>query len=175
MNLKQKLWAIKILRAAYKMKKICKFPATAMAAMAIFESDYGKRILTDIITGKFSYNLFGIKCLVKKGKILASGNNGCVFCYTHEENEKGKYLTSAYFRAYYNYEDSFLDYVNVLKVSKDDNGEQRYREAFNYLQNAEQFVAELCRAGYCTDKNYVKNITPLIRQLKRIPVFLLKL
>ena len=70
---------------------------------------------------------------------------------------------------------SFLDYVNVLKVSKDDEGKQRYREAFHYLQDAEQFVIELCYAGYCTDSKYIKNITPLIRQLNKIPIWILKL
>lgn len=175
MNSKQYIWAIKILRNAYKVKKICGFPASAMAAMTIFETGYGANIPTDINNGKFSYNLFGVKCLIKNGRIIASGNNGCVLCYTHEESEEGRYLTKSYFRAYKNYQDSFLDYVNVLKVSKDDNGEQRYREAFDYLQNPEQFVTELVKAGYATDKSYIEDITPLIRQLNKIPIWLLKL
>ncbi len=175
MNVKQYLWAIKMLRAAYKMKKICGFPASGMAGMTIFETGYGTSIPTDPITGKFSYNLFGVKCLVKNGQILASGNNGCVLSYTHEERAGKKVLEIHYFRAYKNYADSFLDYVNVLKVSKDDNGEQRYREAFNYLEDAEQFVTELIEAGYATDSNYIKNIIPLIRQLNKIPIWLLKL
>jgi len=176
LNKKQYIWAVKILREAYKIKKICGFPASAIAAMAIFETSYGKSIPVDLNTGKFSYNLFGVKCLVKDKKILISGNNGCVFCYTHEEDKvKGKYLTPVYFRAYKSYRDSFLDYVNVLKVSKDDEGKQRYRNAFNYLNDAEKFVYELWKAGYATDSNYVKNIIPLIRQLNRIPVWVLKL
>jgi len=110
LNVKQYLWAIKVLKVAYKVKKICKFPATAIAAMTIFETGYGGNVPTDILTGKYSYNLFGVKCLLKNGKILYSGNNGCVLCYTHEESkERGKYLTKAYFRAYKNYYDSFLD------------------------------------------------------------------
>ena len=174
MNAKQYLYAIKILRAAYKMKLICKFPASGMAGMSLFETGYGSSIPVDSITGKFSYNLFGVKCLVLKGKILVSGNNGCVLCYTHEERNGKKILEKHYFRAYKNYADSFLDYVNVLKVSKDDNGEQRYRKAFDHLDDAEQFVTELWKAGYATDSQYIKNIIPLIRQLNKIPIFLLK-
>ena len=175
MNTKQYLWAIKMLRAAYKMKLICGFPASGMAAMTIFETGYGGNVPTDILDGKYSYNLFGVKCLILNGKVLVSGNNGCALCYTHEERNGQRVLEKHYFRAYKNYQDSFLDYVNVLKVSKDDDGNQRYRKAFDHLDNAEEFVTELWKAGYATDSKYIKNITPLIRQLNKIPTWLLKL
>ena len=176
MTPRQYLWCIKILRQAYRAKRLSKFPATAMAAMAVIETGYGKYILTDIKTGKISNNLFGIKSLVKNGKIIIEGDNGSVFCYTHEwSKSRGRYLTTAYFRAYKSYESCFLDYINVIKNSKDDNGEQRYREAFNHLDDAEQFIIEIWKAGYATDNNYVKNIIPIIRTLKKIPVWVLKL
>lgn len=176
MNFAQRLWCIRILRQAYRVKKISGFPASAMTAMAVIETGYGKYILMDIETGKISNNLFGIKSLVKNGKIIIEGDNGSVFCYTHEwSKSKGRYLTTAYFRAYKSYESCFLDYINVIKNSKDDNGEQRYREAFNYLDDAEQFITEVYRAGYATDPKYLEAIIPIIRQLNRIPVLLLKL
>ena len=164
-----------MLKAAYKAKKICNFPATAIAAMTIFETGYGSNVPTDILTGKYSYNLFGVKCLILKRRIIASGNNGCVLCYTHEERKGKKVLEKHYFRAYKNYKDSLMDYINVLKVSKDDDGNQRYREAFNHLDSAEEFVTALYRAGYATDSQYIKNITPLIRQLQAIPIWTLNL
>lgn len=172
----QYLWCVKTLRQAYRVKKISGFPASAIAAMAVIETGYGKYILTDIKTGKISNNLFGIKSLVKNGKIIIEGDNGSVFCYTHEwSKSKGRYLTTAYFRAYKNYESCFLDYINVIKNSKDDNGEQRYREAFNFLGDPKQFIAELWKAGYATDDKYLQNIFPIVDALNKIPIYILKL
>lgn len=176
MTPKQYWWTIKTLRQAYKVKKTSNFPATAITAVAILESYYGKSIPIDIKTGKISNNLFGIKSLIKNGEIIIEGDNGSIFCYTHEWNKsRGRYLTTAYFRAYKSYESCFLDYINIIKNSKDDNGEQRYREAFNYLDDAEQFIIEIYQAGYATDPKYLEAIIPIIRQLNRIPVWVLKL
>lgn len=175
MNVKQYLWSIKILRQAYRSKKITKLPASAVAAQAILETGYGRSEPVDLFTGKRSFNLFGVKCLVKNGIIIAGGNNGCIRCYTHEEINGKKELKLLYFRAYYSYKDSFTDHARILSISKDDNGEQRYREAFNYLDDAEQFITEVWKAGYASDSNYVKNIIPIIRSLNRIPILVLKL
>lgn len=175
MNLKQYLWCIKILRQAYKSKEITKLPASAVAAQAVIETWYGKSEPVDWKTGKKSFNLFGVKCLVKNGIIIAGGNNGCVQCYTHEEINGKKELKLLYFRAYNSHKDSFTDHARILSISKDDNGEQRYREAFNHLDDAEQFITEIWKAGYASDSNYVKNIIPIIRQLNHIPIWILKL
>ena len=175
MNLRQKLWSIKILRQAYRSKKITNLPATAVAAQAILESSYGQSEPIDLLTGKRSYNLFGIKCLVRNGIVVIGGNNGCVLSYTHEEINGEKKLILARFRAYKTHKDSFNDHAKILSISKDDNGEQRYREAFNYLEYPEQFITEVWKAGYASDPNYLKKIIPIIRQLNRIPIFILKL
>ncbi|MBA7553078.1 Autolysin [subsurface metagenome] len=175
MTLGQYLWCVKILRQAYKSKEITKLPASAVAAQAVLESGYGKSEPIDLFTGKRSYNLFGVKCLIKDGIIIAGGNNGCVQCYTHEEINGKKELKLLYFRAYHSYKDSFTDHARILSISKDDNGEQRYREAFNYLEDPEQFITEVWKAGYASDSNYIKNIIPIIRRLNRIPIWVLKL
>ena len=171
MNARQYLWCVKILKKAYKSKKITKLPASAVAAQAVLESGYGKNEPIDIVTGKRSYNLFGVKAYPKKGWI---GNNGYVTCYTHEEIDGKMELKLRNFRAYYSYQDSFNDHARILAVSKK-NGKQRYREAFDYLDDAEQFITEIWKAGYASDKNYVQSIIPLIRQLNRIPIWILKL
>ncbi|MBA7616684.1 hypothetical protein ES703_23982 [subsurface metagenome] len=175
MTPKQYLWCIKILRQAYKSKLITGLPASAVAGQAVIETFYGQSEPIDWCTGKKSFNLFGIKCLVKNGVIIAGGNNGCVQCYTHEEVNGKKELKLLHFRAYHSYKDSFTDHARILSISKDDNGEQRYREAFNYLEDSEQFITEVWKAGYASDSNYVKNIIPIIRTLNRIPVWVLKL
>lgn len=177
MTPRQYFWCIKILRQAYKSKLITGFPATAVAGQAVIETWYGVSEPFDLLTGKKSYNLFGVKCLIKNGVIVAGGNNGCVQCYTHEENPvtKKKELVLAHFRAYKSYKDSFTDHARILSVSKDDEGKQRYREAFNYLDDSEQFITEIWKAGYASDSNYVKNIIPIIRTLNKIPIWVLKL
>jgi len=175
MNASQYIWCIGILRQAYKSKLITGLPASAVAAQAVLESGYGKSEPVDLLTGKRSYNLFGVKCLYRDGVIVAGGNNGCVLCYTHEEIKGEKKLILARFRAYKTHKDSFNDHARILSVSKDDNGEQRYRRAFNYLDNPEKFIYEVWKAGYCSDSNYIKNIIPIIRTLNKIPVWVLKL
>jgi len=175
MNAKQYLWCINISRQAYQSKKLTKLPATAVAAQAILESGYGKAIPIDINTGKYSYNLFGVKAIVKDGILIAGGNNGYVQCYTHEEINGEKVLKLLYFRAYLSYKDSFNDHARILAISKDDNGKQRYREAFDYLDDSELFIAEIWKAGYASDSRYLEKIIPIIRTLNKIPIWMLNL
>ena len=175
MNANQYLWCVSILRQAYKSKLTTRLPASAVAAQAVIETWYGKLEPIDLLTGKRSYNLFGVKCLIKNGIIVAGGNNGCVQCYTHEEIKGEKILKLLHFRAYKCYKDSFTDHARILFISKDDNGEQRYREAFNHLDDAEAFITEVCKAGYASDSTYLKNIIPIIRTLNIIPIWVLKL
>ena len=172
MNTKQYLWCVKILRQAYKSKLITGLPASAVAAKAVIETGYGKSEPYDKDTGKRSYNLFGVKAYPEKGLV---GNNGYVTCYTHEEIKEEQVLKLLHFRAYHSHKDSFTDHARILSISKDDNGEQRYREAFNYLEDPEQFITEIWKAGYASDSNYVKNIIPIIRTLNKIPIWILKL
>jgi flagellar protein FlgJ len=173
LNISQYWWRVSILRQAYKSKLTTGLPASAIAAQAILE--YGEREPVDLNTGKRSYNLFGIKCLIKNGVIIAGGNNGCVQCYTHEEINGEKVLKLLHFRAYFSYKDSFDDHAKILSISKDDNGKQRYREAFNHLDDPERFITEVWKAGYASDSTYLKNIIPIIRALNKIPVWVLKL
>jgi len=171
MNAKQYLWCVKILRQAYKSKLITRLPATAVAAQAVLESGYGKSEPYDINTGKRSYNLFGVKAYPNKGFI---GTNGYVTCYTHEEIRGKKELKLLHFRAYHSHKDSFNDHARILSISKK-NGKQRYRKAFDYLDDSEQFITEVWKAGYASGSKYLEDIIPIIRTLNRIPVWILKL
>ena len=176
MNAQQYLWCVSILRQAYQSKKMTKLPATAVAAQAVLECGHlGKGEPYDHKTGKRSYNLFGVKAIVKNGVLIAGGNNGYVQCYTHEEINGKKELKLAYFRAYLSYKDSFDDHARVLAITKDDNGEQRYRKAFEYLDDSERFIAEVWKAGYASDSEYLESIIPIIRTLNKIPIWVLKL
>jgi len=165
MNNKQYLWCIAILRQAYKSKAITGVPATPTAAQAVLESGYGKAEPYDAETGKRSYNLFGVKAYPDLGLV---GNNGYVECWTHEEinGKLEPYLLC--FKAYKSHADSFTDHADVLKLP-------RYKKAFGWLKDPEQFIRAVWLAGYATDSRYLNKIIPIIRALNKIPIKMLKL
>jgi len=171
MNVRQYLWCVRILRQAYKSKLVTGLPASAVAAQAVLETWYGDSEPYDKETGKRSYNLFAIKAYPDKGWV---GTNGYVTCYTHEEIDGEMELKLLHFRAYRSHIESFNDHARILAISKK-NGEQRYRKAFDHLDDAEAFITEIWKAGYASDSNYVKNIIPIIRTLNKIPIWVLKL
>ena len=172
MNAKQYLYCVQILRQAYKSKLDTKLPAIPVAAQAILEAGYfAKGEPYDTETGKRSFNLFGVKAYPKRGWV---GNNGYVTCRTHEEINGEMKLKIRDFRAYHSFKDSFDDHARILWVSTK-NGKQRYAEAYKYLNDGEAFITEVWKAGYASDSKYLKNIIPLMRQLNRIPIWILKL
>lgn len=172
MTVKQYLYCVQILRQAYKSKLATGLPAIAVAGQAVLEAGYfAKGEPYDTETGKRSFNLFGVKAYPKRGLV---GNNGYVTSLTHEEIKGEMKLKSRHFRAYYSFKDSFDDHARILWVSKK-NGERRYAKAYEHLNDAEAFITEVWKAGYASDSNYLKKIIPLIRQLNRIPIWVLKL
>jgi len=153
MNIKQYLFAKKMISEAYKSKKITNLPASIVASQAILETGWGRYIPIDIDTGKFSFNLFGIKGI---------GTNGSVKIYTHEFVNGEKIRVIANFRAYQNYKESFIDYGKLILYNN------RYKEAVKNRSDARKYIEELVKAGYCTDPNYVSKILQIARQCKFI-------
>jgi flagellar protein FlgJ len=133
-----------------------------MTAQAILESYYGERTPKDIYSGKESYNLFGIKGV---------SENGYVECWTREWDPitKDYILIRTRFRAYFDYESSFADYVILISSSP------RYKEALKCLNDPKRYIYELWKAGYATDPKYLDKILKLMDQVNSIPVILLKL
>jgi len=149
MNLSQKLFAKKMIQAAYEAKKSTQLPASIVSSQAILETGWGKRVPTDIHTGKFSFNLFGIK---------GEGSQGSVEVYTHEFVNGKKIKIKAKFRAYKDYAESFIDYGNLIL------GAKRYKEAVINKDNAEKYIYELWKAGYATDPKYPEKILKIARR-----------
>jgi len=165
MNKKQKLWCIEILKQAYASKLLTGVPAIPVAAQATMETGYGDKEPIDVNSDKRSYNLFGVKADPNRGLV---GNNGYVLDWTHEEIDGIKKPKLCYFKAYKTHKDSFNDHAKVLKL-------EMYEKAFNYLDDHEKFIIEIAKGGYATDSDYAKNMIPLMRQLNKIPIKLLKL
>ncbi len=154
MNAKQRKFAIEVLAEAYRSKAITQLPASILAAQCILESAWGTRIPTDMHTGKFSYNLFGIK---------GEGSNGSVEIYTHEYIDGKRVKIKAKFRAYHDYSESFTDYGNLIL------GAKRYKQAVINKGDARKYIYEIWKAGYATDPAYVKKVISIAESCKFIP------
>lgn len=167
MKLWQWLYSKKILTQAYKAKTITGLPATVIAAQAILETGWGKHYPKDYQTGKDSKNLFGIKCTMRDGEIVISGNNGHVECWTHEYINNKRTPMLAKFRAYLEEWDGFVDYADVIKRSrKKVNGKMvlRYKEALNNKHDPIAYIYAIHRAGYATDLHYADLVIDIMKQ-----------
>jgi len=153
MNDEQKRFAEKILDQAYMAKMKTGLPASILAAQCILETGWGRYIPTDIHSGKFSYNLFGIK---------RSGTNGSVDILTHEYVNGKKIKIIAQFAAYNNYAESFIAYGNLIL------GAKRYKKAVINKNDPEKYIYEIWRAGYATDPKYPEKILKIARSCKFI-------
>lgn len=153
MNEKQKQFAEKILAQAYMAKAYTGLPASILAAQCILETGWGRYIPVCRKTGKYSYNLFGIK-----GK----GTNGSVEIITHEYVMGKKIQVIGEFRAYNNYKESFIDYGNLIL------GAKRYKKAVINKGDPEKYIQEIWLAGYATDPKYPSKILRIARRCKFI-------
>jgi flagellar protein FlgJ len=115
-----------------------------LIAQAALETGWGKFIAKDA-DGSSSNNLFNVK----------TGNN--------KDFESVKVKTTEYiadtpvnmtesFRKYSSVEQSFNDYVSLIK------GSERYQSALAHAGNPELYVNELHKAGYATDPMYGNKI-----------------
>jgi flagellar protein FlgJ len=124
-------------------------PASVTIAQAILESGWGRSGLA-----RNDRNYFGIKCFSgSPGPI----GNGC-HTYSTSECTPTCYATQASFRTYASIMDSFRDHGRFLTTNS------RYRPAFNYTHNADQFLYQMWKAGYATSPTYVANVGNLMSQ-----------
>jgi len=123
--------------------------AALQTAQAILETASGQRLPVDRYTGKFSYNLFGIK---------GSADNGSVTCSTWEVYNGMTYRVDADFRAYYNVQQAWDDHKRILlELSR----YQQYREV---MHDSTQGAWAIRRAGYATDPKYPLKLIDIIKK-----------
>ena len=113
--------------------------AALQTAQAILETGWGQSVPVDKYTGKFSYNLFGIK---------GTGPAGSVTSNTWEEYNGTVFRIDAAFRAYSNASQSWDDHKNLLLKA------QRYSIFRDVMHSSTQGAWALRRAGYATDSQY---------------------
>jgi flagellum-specific peptidoglycan hydrolase FlgJ len=119
-----------------------KIPASAVLAMAIYESGYGKSTLATQ-----HHNYFGIKAF----------NTWAGPRAVNMPTRDSGVATRADFRAYPSLKQGFQGYAEFLKETG------RYREAFKKDSGIE-FVRTILAAGYCPDHNYLANIQKIMER-----------
>jgi hypothetical protein len=123
--------------------------ASLQVAQAILETGWGQYIPVDKYSGKFSYNLFGIK---------GSAVGGSVVSNTWEEYNGVAFRTDANFRAYYNVEQSWADHKRILLELS------RYQIYRDVMYNPVLGAYAVRRAGYATDSRYPQKLINIINE-----------
>jgi flagellar protein FlgJ len=118
-----------------------------LIAQAALETNWGTRVPRDS-QGRSTNNLFGVK---------AGGQwNGASVTATTQEYQSGAaFSTNGQFRAYDSPEQSFQDYVTLLRSSP------RYSAALNTGSNVHAFASALQRGGYATDPDYASKVAAI--------------
>jgi flagellar protein FlgJ len=118
-----------------------------LIAQAALETNWGTRVPRDT-SGRSSNNLFGMKTGTQwTGASVAAG--------TQEYQDGTPVSTTGQFRAYESREQSFQDYVSLLR------GNPRYAAALNTGSNVQAFASALQHGGYATDPEYASKITAI--------------
>lgn len=124
-------------------------PASVSMAQAIVESNWAQSELTEK-----GLNYFGIKCAGESPYAT-----GCLERPTQECDEDGTCAeTVAKFRTYESAEDSFRDHGHFLTTNP------RYEDAFDHVDDPDQFAIEIAEAGYATDPAYADKLIGLMQQ-----------
>jgi flagellum-specific peptidoglycan hydrolase FlgJ len=134
--------------------------AALQTAQAILETGWGQSLPVDKYSGKFSYNLFGIK---------GSSTNGSVISNTWEVYNGITYRVDANFRAYNNVQESWDDHKGIL-LNLD-----RYKPFRDVMYHSSLGAWAVRRAGYATDPLYSWKLMNIInrynlKELDRIKI-----
>ncbi|MCB2018090.1 MAG: flagellar assembly peptidoglycan hydrolase FlgJ [Hydrogenophaga sp.] len=123
-------------------------PAGYMIGQAGHETGWGRSEIK-MKDGTSSFNLFGIKATPSwKGKVAEVTTTE----YVNGVPRK----TTARFRAYSSYEESFRDYARLITRSP------RYDRVMHQVGSVHGFASGLQRAGYATDPNYAAKLSRAI-------------
>lgn len=137
----------KIKPFAERAAKALNVGVDVILAQTALETGWGKHVLHDA-EGKNTFNLFNIKTSSNWGGEKVAAN-------TLEVIGGSAVKQKAEFKQYENYEQSFDDYVNLLKSSA------RYAGAVS-ATSAEEFANKLQQGGYATDPAYAKKIMQVL-------------
>lgn len=121
------------------------FPSITIA-QAILESGWGQKVPQDPVTGRSSYNLFGIKGTGPAGSVTI----------TSKEVENGQTVSrQSTFKAYYSYQQSIDDHAQFLL-------KPTYKNVLT-ASTPQEAAQALSKAGYATDPQYADKLIRLIQ------------
>jgi len=115
-----------------------------LLAQAALETGWGRSVIKSK-DGSSSHNLFNIKAGSQW-----QGKRTTVSSLEFEKGIPQKKMSG--FRAYESYQDSFDDYVQLLKNNP------RYAQALKHAENPQRYMLELQKAGYATDPHYADKV-----------------
>jgi len=115
-------------------------PASVLLAQSALESGWGGHVKNNAY--------FGIKGISPSGKSASFGTTEVI-------NGKVIHIKDT-FRAYADYDESADDYGRFLNENK------RYKSAFDYINQPDEFITEVANAGYATDPNYASKLIKLM-------------
>lgn len=123
--------------------------ADVLLAQSALETGWGQKMIRGA-NGEASYNLFGIKA-------SNSWDGERVSVGTLEFRDGVMLRETASFRAYAGYEESFADYVQLMR------SQPRYASALQHAADATAYTDHLQQAGYATDPDYAEKIRSVMR------------
>jgi flagellar protein FlgJ len=118
-----------------------------LLAQAALETGWGKYLIHDT-QGNNTFNLFNIKATGWQGKSVTVN--------TLENKQGVTQQERAAFRQYQDYEQSFADYVALIKNNP------RYKDALMAGDDSGNYAEALQKAGYATDPDYASKIKRLL-------------
>jgi flagellar protein FlgJ len=124
-------------------------PWRAILAQAALETGWLRKPVTDLETGRNSYNLFNIKGRGSAGSVRAYDDqyiNGRPVKRIHE------------FRAYHSYDESFEDYARLITENP------RYQKALAVAEDPEAYVRRIQQAGFAEDPRYAAKLIQIMRK-----------
>ena len=124
-------------------------PWRAILAQAALETGWLRKTVTDLETGRNSYNLFNIK---------GQGPAGSVRAYDDQYIYGRPVKRIHEFRAYHSYDESFEDYARLITENP------RYRGALAVADDAEAYVRRIQQAGYAEDPGYATKLIQIMRK-----------
>ncbi len=137
---------------AKKVEKVLGIPHQVVIAQAALETGWGQKIITNK-NGESSNNLFNIKA--------DSRWQGDKVTKETLEFENGEVVKKPEpFRTYSTLNDSVNDYIDFLSDNP------RYQQALEKVNNVEQFLQGIQKAGYATDPQYANKIMGTLERVK---------
>lgn len=132
--------------AALATDALTGIPAGFTIAQAALETGWGRYVPRDIDTGRYSYNLFGVKALPGQDAVTS---------WTWEHDAAGWHRVQARFRAYASYQESIDDHARLLTTP-------RYAGCLP-ASDAATYARCVHAAGYATDPQYADKLISIMR------------